>query len=1002
MTRTEAVSLAMCVLVFAGPAVLEAAESKPGIDPRDKAFRRLAEKIVRSAGIRAGLVVHLNCTDGKLTAALANRGRFVVHGLAPTRDATEEARRYIQSRDLHGTVSVEHGSLSRLPYVDNLVNLVVVDDLADAQKKGLTLKEVMRVLCPGGVAYLGRKDGPETVTRKTRPAEMDEWTHWLHGVEANNLSSDSLAGPASRLQWIDGPIWMIGPNVTELFANGRGFNVIRDLKGRWTRLIARDAYNGLELWRREIQVGARNCNPRTVVAVGEHVFTVLKAGGPLVALDAATGKTVKTYDVGTSPRSVLYHDGHLILGTDKAIFSINAMTGKVRWKKTAPKEAVFVLRHLGLLPRVLYKPPYMVSGNGQLFVFVKDAPRPPYSLVSYDLVSGEEKWRKKQPGELLAFYEGVLMLYEVKTTTKPSKKGNEEKGVYHAVSAEDGRKLWDRPHKRGDYHGIWDDPAYAGGLIWINEKSMGARGYRGFDPVTGELKRTIKGAPRGHCGRVVASERYILGTMSVFYSLETGKRFGPGFYKNGCVVGQIPANGLVYTFPISCSCIAYLRGHVAFAPAPAKVPAEAVAQKADRLEKGPAYGFRPQPAAAGAKPEWSTYRRDNPRSGSSVETLPRDLKVVWKGSVTDQERTPHGRTVTPPVVAEGLVFVAAPDAQQVSALDANTGKLRWRYLLGGRVEAPPTIFRGLCLFGANDGWVYCLRAADGELVWRFRTAPEERRIVAYSRVESPWPVPGVLVTGGVAYFAGGRHGRTTDGILVYAMNPFTGKVLWKNRVDNRKLETWYDNHVNDLLVGSDKAIFMGQLMFDLKTGEKSRTWYKKLIFGKKRWKHDYLLSGQGRDTSAVFPFGFLHDRKHGSRLQRYDSTHWYYRGVKGLLLAFTDDRVFGIAATRKMRGYVELFARRLDDKTETPTDAPLWSVRVPRGSVQALLPAGLVVFVAGPGKKGGALSSRSADDGKKLSELEFGDAPVFDGLAAAGGRLYVSTQKGKVFCFGRK
>ncbi|GAH58319.1 unnamed protein product [marine sediment metagenome] len=48
------------------------------------------------------------------------------------------------------------------------------------------------------------------------------------------------------------------------------------------------------------------------------------------------------------------------------------------------------------------------------------------------------------------------------------------------------------------------------------------------------------------------------------------------------------------------------------------------------------------------------------------------------------------------------------------------------------------------------------------------------------------------------------------------------------------------------------------------------------------------------------------------------------------------------------------------------------------------------------------LCAYSVKDGKKLNELRFGDTPIFDGLAAAGGRLYVSTQSGQVFCFGGK
>jgi hypothetical protein len=141
----------------------------------------LAATIVRTAGINAGLCVQLNSTDGRLAAELAGQGTFIVHGITPNAAETQKMRRYLPSRNLHETVSVEHGSLSRLPYASNLANLVVVEDVDAALKAGLSLDEVTRVLCPGGVAYLGRKSAPATVIRKKRPLETDEWTHWLHG-----------------------------------------------------------------------------------------------------------------------------------------------------------------------------------------------------------------------------------------------------------------------------------------------------------------------------------------------------------------------------------------------------------------------------------------------------------------------------------------------------------------------------------------------------------------------------------------------------------------------------------------------------------------------------------------------------------------------------------------------------------------------------------------------------------------------------------------------------
>jgi hypothetical protein len=75
--------------------------------------------------------------------------------------------------------------------------------------------------------------------------------------------------------------------------------------------------------------------------------------------------------------------------------------------------------------------------------------------------------------------------------------------------------------------------------------------------------------------------------------------------------------------------------------------------------------------------------------------------------------------------------------------------------------------------------------------------------------------------------------------------------------------------------------------------------------------------------------------------------------------------------------------------------------------------AGSTLFVAGTpdvvdpedpwaafeGRKGGVLWAVSTADGKKLAEYSLDHPPVFDGMAAARGRLYISTTDGNVACF---
>jgi hypothetical protein len=50
------------------------------------------------------------------------------------------------------------------------------------------------------------------------------------------------------------------------------------------------------------------------------------------------------------------------------------------------------------------------------------------------------------------------------------------------------------------------------------------------------------------------------------------------------------------------------------------------------------------------------------------------------------------------------------------------------------------------------------------------------------------------------------------------------------------------------------------------------------------------------------------------------------------------------------------------------------------------------------GAKGSVLWAVSKKDGKKLAEMKLDWMPAFDGMIAAGGRLFVSTTSGSVVC----
>ena len=160
-----------------------------------------AGQIISASGIKGGLVVHVGCEDGKLTAALRGNDSYLVHGLEKDPANVEKARAYIRSLGLYGKVSVDLWTGGRLPYTDNLVNLLISKDL-----QGIGMPEVLRVLAPEGVAYV-KADSKWTKTVKPRPKEIDEWTHFLHGPDNNAVAQDTVVGPPYHLQWVAEPKW---------------------------------------------------------------------------------------------------------------------------------------------------------------------------------------------------------------------------------------------------------------------------------------------------------------------------------------------------------------------------------------------------------------------------------------------------------------------------------------------------------------------------------------------------------------------------------------------------------------------------------------------------------------------------------------------------------------------------------------------------------------------------------------------------------------------------
>jgi len=1017
--------------------------------------RQSAGEILAASGIKGGLIVHLGCGDGRLTAALRAGDSYTVQGLDPDIENIEKARRHIRSLGLYGPVSAVRLTSRRLPYVDNLVTLLVSEDPG-----GIPTAEIMRVLAPLGVAYV-KRDGRWAKTVKPWPGQIDEWRQHFHDADNNAVARDSVVGPPRHYQWIAEPQWMRShmsmPSVSSLVSSRGRLFTVEDLgsaehpalPGKFA-LVARDAFNGIVLWQRPfpdwhpVNIHTKDTPvqlQRRLAAIGEVVYCTPGYSAPVTALEAATGKVIKRYK-GTQrttefvfDRGVLYvvigdatdteglargsslgtsqftvHDYGpripVLTNPKSTIVALNAESGRTLWRKSGRETAGYQGATLA------------VRGPHAVYATAKD-------LVCLDRKTGRQAWRVPAPIVLkdrigIGGVAASLVLSDDAAYLADSE-------AIQAFSLKDGAAMW--KGKAILNHHKPPDVFLTAGVVWSSY-------YNGHDPLTGRVVKTLAQkmtGPMGHdrCYRNRITERYYINTKtggSDFLDLETPGEFPNPWARSTCGIGHLPCNGLLYLGPPACSCCNWvmLNALNALAPEPGlKSSAQPIKiEISPRLERGPAYGDRIRdPKSQARDDDWPTYRHDPGRTGATKAKAPAGLKIRWTSKLLTR--------ASAPVVAAGRVFVADVDAHAVCALDAGDGHALWRYTTGARVDSPPTCYKGLVLFGSRDGWAYCLRASDGALAWRFRGLPD-RDICAYEQLESAWPICGsILIKNGVAYFAAGRNSFLDGGIFLYGLDPQTGRVIHNRRMYGPYSDEGFPIITSQISSGSGLDGFKGDVF--LAAGDL-------LYLRQQGFKADLTPLGPAEDRAAhLIPSpGFLEAIPHHRTFWTIDTTIRYDIAAGRQAILVMDGKQFyevrgyrpgrispfdprpsgytlfaGVYSTVNKTITQKRGAKRAPKRTRVRSVAePRWSSNIPLAG-KAMVLADKTVFVAGTpaetpaddlasayeGRMGGLLWAASASTGKKLAQYKLDAPPAWDGMAAAAGRLYLATQDGSVHCF---
>jgi outer membrane protein assembly factor BamB len=1024
---------------------------------------RGGERILADSGIYGGLIVHVGCRDADLAISLAKAPNVLVQGLVREYDRLPEVRSRIRDAGLYGRVSAMHWEGPFLPYADGMVNLVVVasgEGRVAGGKWQVARDEIARVLAPGGVA-LTLDSGLSTLDslRKPWPADVDQWSHSRYDATGNAVSKDRRVGPPRFLQWEASPRWNRGVKTSGLVSTqGRIFYILDDshfaVRSPTWSLIARDASNGIQLWRHELsswggarggkKVGPAQVN-RRLVASDDKVFVTLAEFAPVSVLNAATGELLRTLQ-DTGPAEEFYlSDGILVVlvnpntaakvrrgqGRGMRLVAVDPEPGKLLWKHSAAMIMPLTLAADG--KQVVYH-------DGQV-------------IQSLDLKTGAPRWTSPPTGQKIVFrdqanpdspgaekstivlapqFAPTMIIYEDVVAFAGGRQLN-------VVSAVDGSELWRSDYAPSNYSVPVDLFGFEG-CLWGPDVKMNLwrpvddnLDVNAYDPLTGNIKKSVKGKynfrfqhHRCHQMKVVDNKVVAARAGIEFLDTDTGEVATHHWTRGSCYFGVLPANGRLYVPPHDCACYvrAKLSGFLAMNSNP---PMRSAGIPEDhRLKRGPAYGKVAasdlQPPASRLQPneDWPTYRHDMARSGRASTKVGSELLLGWQREL--------GGRLTSPVVADKRVYLASTDAHTLHALDAATGEPLWQSTFSGRIDSPPTIHEGLVLCGCRDGSVHALRAEDGTLVWRFLASPEQRLIVSRGQLESVWPVSGsVLVVNNRVYFAAGRSSYLDGGIRFYGLDPHTGRkvidtVLSTRNPDGSEILDGQSVYgcLNDILSSDGERIFMRHQVLDSEGNRKPE-----------RVAHLHSPDGYlSSDTTnrLVWTYAPMFTSPHQGAF--YDLRLSRVLFPSGRILVEDDDTIYGYGQNRYDRPVAEPGGQWAVFAAAKQSDVPLdltaveyrklalggkqsvqfrWWKRVPI-QVRAMVRTEDILFVAGPngspltsqaaldGKTAASLLAFSPSDGQVLAEMSLPSTPVWDGMAAAQGNLYLALGNGQVLC----
>jgi hypothetical protein len=335
----------------------------------------------------------------------------------------------------------------------------------------------------------------------------------------------------------------------------------------------------------------------------------------------------------------------------------------------------------------------------------------------------------------------------------------------------------------------------------------------------------------------------------------------------------------------------------------------------------------------------------------------------------------------------------------------------------------------------------------------------------FGQIESVWPVHGsVLIRENVEgkaelWCVAGRSMFLDGGLRLLRLDPVTGTQNYEKILDDRvpgsndNLQTIMSGlnmpvALTDVLVDDGRSVYMKSQQFDAngsrididiptraakeQKGETAHLFCPTGLLDDVWWHRSYWVFGRVWKSGAG---GYYQSGRFATagRPMVFDENMIYSFGRKPEYYRWTTPMEYMLYATSKQPPTVKLAKYQRSGLGAMPptTVRTDWKQDLPI-LVRAMVLADDTLFLAGPpdlidehktlptmetlqtqkllakqasaleGSEGAVLLAMSTSDGKRLSERQLDGLPVFDGMIAAGKRLYYSTTDGRVICLGAR